>query len=86
VTEGKPLGLKVTCIEPGAFRTDRAGRSLKRTPSKIADYAKTVAARRKASAEFSGNQAGDPVRAAEAMIRVTPETNPHGIWCSALST
>jgi hypothetical protein len=38
VTEGKPLGVKVTCIEPGAFRTDWAGRSLKRTTSKIADY------------------------------------------------
>ena len=70
------LGIKVTCIEPGPFRTDWAGRSLKQTPSKIADYAETVAARLKATAGISGNQPGDPVRAAEAMIRVTQEENP----------
>jgi NAD(P)-dependent dehydrogenase (short-subunit alcohol dehydrogenase family) len=35
--EGKPLGIKVTCVEPGPFRTDWAGRSLKQTPNRIAD-------------------------------------------------
>ena len=74
--EGKPLGIKVTCVEPGPFRTDWAGRSLRQTPSKIADYAETAAARMKATADISGKQAGDPVRAAEAMIRVTEEQNP----------
>jgi NAD(P)-dependent dehydrogenase (short-subunit alcohol dehydrogenase family) len=74
--EGKPLGIKVTCIEPGPFRTDWAGRSLKQTPSKIADYAETAAARMKSTAQISGTQAGDPVRAGEAMIRVTEEENP----------
>ena len=74
--EGKPVGIKVTCVEPGPFRTDWAGRSLRQTPSKIADYAETAAARMKATADISGKQAGDPVRAAEAMIRVTEEQNP----------
>jgi NAD(P)-dependent dehydrogenase (short-subunit alcohol dehydrogenase family) len=74
--EGKPLGIKVTCVEPGPFRTDWAGRSLRQTPSKIADYAETAAARMKATADISGKQAGDPVRAAEAMIRLTEEQNP----------
>ena len=37
-----PLGIKVTCVEPGPFRTDWAGRSLRQTPSRIADYAETV--------------------------------------------
>jgi NAD(P)-dependent dehydrogenase (short-subunit alcohol dehydrogenase family) len=69
--EGKPLGIKVTCVEPGPFRTDWAGRSLRQTPSSIADYDETGAARMRQTAEYSGKQAGDPVRAAGAMIKVT---------------
>ncbi|KNY22852.1 oxidoreductase [Methylobacterium sp. ARG-1] len=74
--EAGPLGIKVTCIEPGPFRTDWAGRSLIQTPSTIPDYAETAGARLKATAEKSGTQAGDPVRAGEAMIRVTELANP----------
>ena len=64
--EVAPLGIRVTCIEPGPFRTDWAGRSLVQTPSRIADYAETAGARLKATSEKSGTQAGDPVRAGEA--------------------
>jgi len=74
--EAGPLGICVTCIEPGPFRTDWAGRSLIQTPNAIADYAETAGARLKATAEKSGTQAGDPVRAGEAMIRVTEIENP----------
>ncbi|SFL93183.1 oxidoreductase [Methylobacterium pseudosasicola] len=74
--EAGPLGIKVTCIEPGPFRTDWAGRSLIQTPSTIPDYAETAGARLKATAEKSGTQAGDPVRAGEAMIRVTEIDEP----------
>jgi NAD(P)-dependent dehydrogenase (short-subunit alcohol dehydrogenase family) len=74
--EAGPLGIKVTCIEPGPFRTDWAGRSLIQTPSTIPDYAETAGARLKATSEKSGTQAGDPVRAGEAMIRVTELANP----------
>ena len=63
-----PLGIHVSCVEPGPFRTDWAGRSLRQTPSAIADYADTAAARLKTTAERSGTQAGDPVRGAAAMI------------------
>ncbi|MCQ1769245.1 oxidoreductase [Neorhizobium galegae] len=69
--EGAPLGIKVTCVEPGPFRTDWAGRSLKQTPSRIADYAETAAARMGATSGYSGRQPGDPVRAGEAMIAAT---------------
>ncbi len=69
--EAAPLGIKVTCVEPGPFRTDWAGRSLKQTPNRIAEYAETAGARLKGTSERSGKQAGDPVRAAEAMIRLT---------------
>jgi NAD(P)-dependent dehydrogenase (short-subunit alcohol dehydrogenase family) len=66
-----PLGIKVTCVEPGPFRTDWAGRSLKQTESRIADYADTAAARMKTTSGYSGNQPGDPVRAAQAIIALT---------------
>lgn len=74
--EVAPLGIRVTCIEPGPFRTDWAGRSLIQTPNAIPDYAETAGARLKATSEKSGTQAGDPVRAGEAMIRVTEMENP----------
>jgi NAD(P)-dependent dehydrogenase (short-subunit alcohol dehydrogenase family) len=74
--EGKPLGIKVTCIEPGPFRTDWAGRSLRQTSNRITDYADTAGNRMAATADGSGSQAGDPVRAAEAMIQITESENP----------
>lgn len=74
--EGAPLGIKVTCVEPGPFRTDWAGRSLRQTPVKIADYAETAGARLKLTSDISGRQAGDPVRAGEAMIKIVEAENP----------
>jgi NAD(P)-dependent dehydrogenase (short-subunit alcohol dehydrogenase family) len=66
--EGAPLGIKVLIVEPGPFRTDWAGRSLK-TPKKPVDaYTETAIARRRAIRGVSGSQAGDPVRACEAII------------------
>lgn len=70
LAEVGPLGIQVTCVEPGPFRTDWAGRSLHQTPSQIDDYAETAAARMKGTAENSGKQSGDPVRAAQAMIAI----------------
>ncbi len=74
--ETAPLGIHVTCVEPGPFRTDWAGRSLHQTPSKLPEYADTAAARMKATSEYSGTQAGDPARAATAMIAITEHDNP----------
>ncbi|WP_322071796.1 oxidoreductase [Paraburkholderia bannensis] len=76
LAEAGPLGIKVTCVEPGPFRTDWAGRSLVQTPNRIADYAQTAGARMQRTAEGSGKQAGDPKRAALAMIRVSEVENP----------
>jgi NAD(P)-dependent dehydrogenase (short-subunit alcohol dehydrogenase family) len=76
LAEVKPLGIDVTCVEPGPFRTDWAGRSLKQTPVKIADYADTAGKRLDGTREVSGTQAGDPVRAGEAMIALTEDANP----------
>ena len=74
--EGKPLGIKVTCIEPGPFRTDWAGRSLKQTPNRISDYADTAGTRLEGTARGSGDQPGDPARAALAMVQITEMENP----------
>lgn len=76
LAEAGPLGIKVTCVEPGPFRTDWAGRSLVQTPNRIDDYAETAGARMQRTAEGSGRQAGDPKRAALAMIRVSEVENP----------
>lgn len=71
-----PLGIAVTCVEPGPFRTDWAGRSLQQTPVTIADYADTAGARMDTTKGYSGEQPGDPVRAGEAIIAVAEEPNP----------
>ncbi len=54
--EVEPLGISVTCVEPGPFRTDWAGRSLQQTPNKIADYADTAGKRLKGTSDGSGKQ------------------------------
>jgi NAD(P)-dependent dehydrogenase (short-subunit alcohol dehydrogenase family) len=74
--ETAPLGIKVTCVAPGGFRTDWAGRSMKQTENRIGDYAEIVGARLAAVTAQSGKQAGDPVRAGEAMIKLTESDNP----------
>jgi NAD(P)-dependent dehydrogenase (short-subunit alcohol dehydrogenase family) len=76
--EVAPLGIKVTCVEPGPFRTDWAGRSLRQTRPAIADYQATVGARLERTAGFSGRQPGDPARAAEAMIAIVESPTPPG--------
>jgi len=77
--EVSPLGLQVTCVEPGPFRTDWAGRSLEQTKSTIPDYAETAAARMAMTSGYSGSQPGDPVRAAQTMIDIalTPDAPRH---------
>jgi len=74
--EVEPLGIRVTAIEPGPFRTDWAGRSLKQARHPISAYADTAGARRSQITARSGKQAGDPVRAADAIIKVVESDNP----------
>ncbi len=66
--EVAPFGVKVLIIEPGPFRTDWAGRSLRTPRRAIEAYKETAIARREAIHGYSGAQAGDPVRAARAII------------------
>ncbi|MBA2125489.1 short-chain dehydrogenase/reductase [Hyphomicrobium methylovorum] len=74
--EVKPLGINVTIVAPGSFRTDWAGRSMVHVDEQIADYAATAGAFRKSLAERNGRQAGDPQKAAEAIIAVVNSDDP----------
>lgn len=73
--ETAPLGIKVTLIEPGPFRTDWAGRSSV-VAADIDDYADTAGVRKKTIRGYSGTQDGDPYKAALAMIKVVESENP----------
>ncbi|MEO3789070.1 oxidoreductase [Nonomuraea sp. B10E15] len=66
--EVAPLGIKVTIVEPGAFRTNWSGPSMRQSPVRIDDYAQTAGARRAATLATYGKQPGDPERAAQAII------------------
>ncbi|WP_250455710.1 oxidoreductase [Caballeronia sp. ATUFL_M2_KS44] len=74
--ETEALGIKVTAVEPGPFRTDWAGRSLKQTQQPIDDYAEVAGRRRASIAEKSGKQAGDPARAAQVIIEAVLAPQP----------
>jgi NAD(P)-dependent dehydrogenase (short-subunit alcohol dehydrogenase family) len=74
-TEVRPLGIKVTAIEPGAFRTDWATRSMKESEQPIADYA-DVAARKDLIKQFADHLPGDPKKVAEAVLMVTKLDEP----------
>jgi NAD(P)-dependent dehydrogenase (short-subunit alcohol dehydrogenase family) len=74
--EVAPFGIKVLIVEPGPFRTDWAGRSLKMPKAPIEAYAETAIARRNVIHGYSGSQPGDPVRAAEAIVATVESANP----------
>ena len=74
--ELKPLGIAVTAVAPGSFRTDWAGRSMVRTPRSIADYDALFDPIREARRQKSGRQLGDPAKAARAMLDVIASDSP----------
>jgi NAD(P)-dependent dehydrogenase (short-subunit alcohol dehydrogenase family) len=67
--EVAPLGIKVLIVEPGPFRTDWAGRSLKKAGKQMPEYTETAGAFRERITSRSGKQVGDPVRAGLAIIK-----------------
>jgi NAD(P)-dependent dehydrogenase (short-subunit alcohol dehydrogenase family) len=74
--EVKPLGIDVLIVEPGPFRTNWAGPSIKQSATRINAYAATAGERRKQTEARSGSQAGDPVRAAQAIIDAALSDSP----------
>jgi len=74
--EVKGFGIHVTAVAPGSFRTDWAGRSMVRSGRSIADYDCVFDPIRKAREEKSGHQAGDPIKAAEVLLKLLATENP----------
>jgi NAD(P)-dependent dehydrogenase (short-subunit alcohol dehydrogenase family) len=74
--ETAPLGIKVTVIAPSGFRTDWAGRSANNSKTVFEDYAPTAGQNKNNIRGYSGNQPGDPVRAAKAIIKAVESENP----------
>lgn len=68
--EVAPFGITAMVVEPGAFRTDFAGRSLRQASTVIEDYADTAGQRRKENDATDGTQPGDPDKAARALVTV----------------
>jgi NAD(P)-dependent dehydrogenase (short-subunit alcohol dehydrogenase family) len=74
--EVRPLGIYVTAVEPGMFRTDWAGRSMVRSERKIADYDAIFDPIREARKSRSGQQPGDPAKAGKAIVQFLAATEP----------
>jgi NAD(P)-dependent dehydrogenase (short-subunit alcohol dehydrogenase family) len=73
--EVAPLGIKVTIIEPGGFRTDFAGSSSKLDEGRP-EYNSTVGATARFQRDYNGKQPGDPNKAAQVVVRLTQEGKP----------
>ncbi|MGA8706723.1 MAG: oxidoreductase [Steroidobacteraceae bacterium] len=74
--EVSPLGIRVTLIEPGGFRTDFAGRSRAESARQIADYEPSVGANRRILTQHAGHEPGDPAKAALAILKVADSARP----------
>lgn len=71
-----PIGIKLTIIEPGPFRTNFAGSSFKQAEKIILDYNPTAGAFRDRMKQIDGKQEGNPNKAAAAIYDVVQKENP----------
>lgn len=74
--EVKHLGITVTAVAPGSFRTDWAGRSMVRAPRSIAAYDEVMNPIRERRQRVSGQQLGDPQKAAQAILKLARNGTP----------
>jgi NAD(P)-dependent dehydrogenase (short-subunit alcohol dehydrogenase family) len=70
------FGIRVTALAPGQFRTDWAGRSMDRTPRSVEDYDAVMDPIRAGRQSKSGNQPGDPAKAAQALLALVEAERP----------
>jgi len=74
--EVKPLGIHVTIVEPGMFRTDFLASSMRSVNTVIKDYTNTSGQTRETANKSNGNQPGDPKKAASAILKVVAADDP----------
>lgn len=74
--EVEPIGIKVSIIEPGPFRTNFAGDRLREADKLIDDYSETAGAFRSKLKGVDGKQEGDPIKASKAIINLVNSENP----------
>lgn len=74
--EVAPLGIKVTIVEPGPFRTNFAGNSFQEAAITLDDYKETAGAFRQRIKSVDGKQEGDPTKAAKAIVSIVGLENP----------
>ena len=74
--ELKPLGIKVTIVQPGPFRTDFISRSMERAGNPLADYDRTSGRFLRLLETMNGKQPGVPAKAAEAIIAAVESAAP----------
>jgi NAD(P)-dependent dehydrogenase (short-subunit alcohol dehydrogenase family) len=74
--EAKPLGIRVTLVEPGAFRTEFAGDANMRPAHRIDAYRPVVEPFETYLESSSGQQMGDPAKAAQRMLDVVASDDP----------
>jgi NAD(P)-dependent dehydrogenase (short-subunit alcohol dehydrogenase family) len=74
--EVRSLGIFVTAVEPGMFRTDWAGRSMVRSARSISDYDAVFNPIRKARKSRSGHQPGDPAKAGKVVAEFLTASEP----------
>src|SRR5713101_569641 len=70
-----PLGIKVTIVEPGGFRTGFAGSSTELREGRP-EYDATVGAAVRIQRDYDGKQPGDPVKAAAALLHIASLSEP----------
>lgn len=75
-SEVEPLGIKVMVVEPGPFRTNFFGSSLKGAPMTISDYKNTAWSRYPENAVNQADQPGDPAKAGKLLFDVVSSENP----------
>lgn len=94
--EVKPLGVNVTLIEPGAFRTGFAGTAAVRAENDLPDYAELTKATDEYFASQDGRQMGDPDKAAQVILAAVDSEHPpvrlllgadaYSLWESAVES